>query len=96
MKREQNEIVGIQNADKVKILLEIVASSRLTPEGISMVNRKRPYLLYKGGKDKLKGLKKTNLFCLFSRDKCFTKIARMSRLLSDHQKIGKNPRLFPP
>ena len=58
MKWERNEIVGIQNADNVKILLEMVASSRLTPEGISTVNGKRPYLLYKGGKDKLNGLKK--------------------------------------
>ena len=58
MKQKWNEIVGIQNADNVKILLEMVASSRLTPEGISMVNGKKPYLLYKGGKDKLNGLKK--------------------------------------
>ena len=64
MKRQRNEIVGIQNADNVKILLEMVASSRLTPEGISTVNGKRPYLLYKGGKDKLNGLNK-NKFILF-------------------------------
>ena len=42
MKQKWNEIVGIQNADNVKILLEMVASRRLTPEGISTVNGKRP------------------------------------------------------
>ena len=54
----------VQNVDNVKILLEMVASSRLTPEGISTVNGKRAYLLYKGGKDKLNGLNK-NEFILF-------------------------------
>ena len=68
MKRERNEIVGIQN---VKILLEMVASNRLTPEGISTVNGLREighnYSIKEGWINSMDRTE-TNLFCLFSWD----------------------------